>query len=300
MPQHGLVIIIPTLNRRELLINLLKTLRNSTVIPEATYVVDSSDTFVELPREFRTINLKHVNSSVKSAAYQRNLAIEIILGEKLNFDFVAFLDDDIEIYPSYFEDLLRRFETNLDYVGISGHAISHDSKNRNRERTLWSDFIGLTGEPGSITKALVNVSPAGISEFSNVEWLIGCSMWRRVVIENFKFENDFKGQSLFEDVIFSYRAKSLGKIGFDPGVKFLHLLSTQERPSEKRHYQAWITNRYRIFRYSLNEFSKLRFWNLNIIIFLNCLIKAPFSSKERGKTAGIFLGIINLIILHRN
>jgi GT2 family glycosyltransferase len=292
-PCQGLIVIIPTLDRRELLIEVLQDIRKSTVIPRTTYVIDSSDIFVELTEEFKDINLKHIKSPVKSAAHQRNRAIELALSADSKFGFVAFLDDDIEIYPTYFKELLQRFAEHQDFVGISGLAENQIIKDR--KRSILSDFIGLTGKSGSITKALVNISPASIHEFKEVDWLIGCAMWKRVVIEKLRFEDDFHGQSIFEDVIFSYRAKSLGRIGFDPEIKFKHLLSPTGRPSDRIHYRNWVTNRHRLFIYTKREFSKVAFWQLTTTLIIVFFVKSLSNFREREKSIGIILGIKDLI-----
>jgi len=290
---QGIVVIVPTLERQELLLELLQNLRRCKITPTAVVVVDSSNVFIDQSQNFQDIHLKHIKFLIKSAASQRNRAIELILSENLDFEYVAFLDDDIELGQYYFKQLLNRFKHNPDFVGISGLA-----KNQgiiDRKRNFLSDFLGLTGRAGCITKALVNISPEGIKEFKEVDWLIGCSMWRRIVIENVTFEVDFQGQSLFEDVIFSYKAKSFGKIGFDPEVSLKHLLSPKGRPNEILHYRAWITNRYRMFTYSKDEFSRFSFWLLNYFLFFSSLVKALFNGRARKKMIGILLGIKDVI-----
>jgi GT2 family glycosyltransferase len=291
---EDIIVIIPTLDRHELLIELLFSLTSSTVLPIATYIVDSSDISVDLEEKYKNIRLKYLKSHIKSAASQRNQAIEFALTQELDFGFVAFLDDDVRIYDTYFEDLLKRFRENPDFVGISGLAVG--ISNKDRDRSVWSDFLGLTGEAGSLTKALVNVSPAKIEKFKEVNWLIGCAMWKKIVIENIRFEEDFRGQSLFEDVIFSFKGREWGKIGVDPQIKFQHLLSQLGRPSERIHYEAWVHNRYRLFSYSKDEFSKLAFWRLNLILLIITSFRAIVNHRERDKVLGILRGIFRVFL----
>ena len=51
-----------------------------------------------------------------------------------------YLDDDIEIYPTYFKELLQRFAENQDFVGISGLAENQIIKDRKRY-TRSDDFM---------------------------------------------------------------------------------------------------------------------------------------------------------------
>jgi hypothetical protein len=78
------------------------------------------------------------------------------------------------------------------------------------------------------------------------EWLIGCSIWDFQKINALRFEEDFYGQSLGEDVIFSLKASSLGRIAADPTVIINHLESSIMRPNPEEFLYMWVRNRKRI------------------------------------------------------
>jgi glycosyltransferase involved in cell wall biosynthesis len=297
-PSGNIVVIIPTRNRGALLRNVLEMIRNNHLLPICTIVVDSSDIFEDISHDFVDLGLKHIYSPIKSAAIQRNVGIQKALEIVTNFDFVSFLDDDIEINPNYFEKVSVRLSRNPDFIGISGIAMSN--KNSVRKENCLTSFIGLTGRPGSLTRAVINISPSGLEKFEEVDWLIGCSVWRKEVIDFFQFEPDFEGQSLFEDVIFSYRARVLGKIGCDPRIELKHLFSSQERPGTKDHYTAWVVNRFRIFKYTSGEFSKMAFWFLNVILLIVSLAESIYSKEDRLKSKGLIIGFFRIMFPGRS
>ena len=287
------VLVVPTINRPILLRELLQSVNSGLVLPKAIFILDASDSFVDAARDFPKLNIQHVHSEIKSAAAQRNRGIELSLSIVQDFEFIAFLDDDILIDSRYFANVSQRFKENPDFVGISGIALNSETKQR--QRSIITDAFGLTGKAGSITKALVNISPEGISNFEEVGWLIGCSVWRRQVIEQIRFEDDFSGQSIFEDVIFSYRARLLGRLGVDPNITIKHALSEVGRPNSKRHAYFWVCNRYRLFRYSKKEFSQSRFWILNLILFGASAIRGIVQPHQRGRAIGLFCGTVEVL-----
>jgi GT2 family glycosyltransferase len=272
---------------------MLASVVSGIVRPNIIFIVDASDSFEDLTAEFPNVRVNHVHSKIKSAASQRNIGIELSLKANINFDFIAFLDDDTLVDHRYFADILQRFKENLDFVGISGIAINKEIKHRQRSKI--TEILGITGEAGSITKSLVNISPEGISSFGEVQWLIGCSVWRRCVVEQILFESDFSGQSLFEDVIFSYRAGRIGKLGVDPKLRIVHTLSEIGRPDSRKHAFFWVINRYRLFQYSKNEFSRRKFWILNLTLLIVSAIRGIAQTHQRARARGIFGGVLVLL-----
>ena len=287
------VLVVPTINRPTLLREMLASVNAGLVRPQAIFILDASDTFDDAAQDFPDLKIKHVHSEIKSAAAQRNRGIELSLSVIQDFDFMAFLDDDTLVDARYFALISQRFNENPDFVGISGIALNQDTKQR--RRSIITDALGLTGDAGSITKALVNISPEGISNFKEVQWLIGCSVWRRRVVEQIRFENDFSGQSIFEDVIFSYRARQIGKLGIDPSISIKHVLSEIGRPDSRSHAYFWVTNRYRLFRYSKKQFSRSRFWILNWILFGVSAMRGITQPNQRGRATGIFFGSVAIL-----
>jgi GT2 family glycosyltransferase len=293
--ENSFAVIVPTRNRQNLLVGLLRNLEGTTLSPRIVLIVDSSDCFFDENVYSKTLNIRIIHTAIKSAAQQRNIGLEYILKnfEKSQIPYISFLDDDVRVPVDYLQQIARLFESNSDAVGISGFA-KNDS-HLVRKRSFLTDFLGITGEPGKMTKAVVNISPFGIEEVKEVDWLIGCSTWRRSAIEAIRFEEDFFGHSLFEDVIFSLRVKKQGKLLYDPNIVLAHLLQSEMEGSLIEHYQDWVKNRYRIFDYSIPKLSKMRFWILTLVLLTSSSIQAFWSARQRKKVLGISKGVLSIL-----
>ena len=295
--KSGLALIIPTRNRPDLLRRLLANLEEVSLKPDVIIIVDSSDPGKnsELKSEF--INIHQIMTGYKSAAIQRNIGLDYLDNYKKAEDisFISFLDDDVMVPNDYFDLALRGLTQTKDCVGLSGIAKTSEDTRTKIRRNWLTDWIGITGNPGALTSAAVNISPIGLTTRSEVDWLIGCSTWKAISFHNLRFEPDFYGQSIFEDVIISARARKLGKLICDPSIDLQHDLATEGRPITKVHYLNWVKNRFRIFSYDVPNLSKYKFWFLTLLLIASSALLAPFSTHNRGKFVGLALGAKQLV-----
>lgn len=284
-------IVVPTRNRFTLLAELVTNLERAYKKPRVVVIIDSSDECLFRETSSNILNLFTIRTHIQSAAQQRNLGLQYIFGNSIvsNVNYISFLDDDVRVPPDYLQKIQTIFDKFPNAVGVSGYAINE--LYRAQKRTKIRDFIGITGVPGTLTSAAVNISPFGIQSIQEVEWLIGCSSWRLDVIRDLRFENDFIGHSLFEDVIFSCNARKKGQLLYDPTLVLEHFLESEKSGNIKKHYMDWIKNRYRIFEYGVPNLSKVRFWVLALVLVTAAAGKAIFSKRERKKLIGLSLGV---------
>lgn len=287
-------VVIPTRNRKDSLLRLLRSLNGQNLIPDITLVVDSSDIALQLDTGEFDLNVKVYHSNRKSAAHQRNLGIEQLIHEYLDLEYISFLDDDVEIPVDYLEKTINYLKANTEVVGVSG--IAQAASDRDISTGYLSGRYLSHHPPGTISRSAINVSPSGLTEITEVEWLIGCSSWNKSVFYYTVFEDDFEGQSLFEDVIFSYKANRIGKLIVDPSVVVAHHLNDEGRPNLRMHYQSWVVNRARIFDYSDTDFSKIQFFSTLLFIISKNLPFALFGIKgAKEKVLGILSGLAKLV-----
>lgn len=243
-------VIIPTRNRGELLIGCLKAILDNSTKPNHIIVIDSSDLNCKNRVNYLSNTIEQEFTDIKSAAKQRNLGLNKV---PPNCDYVAFLDDDVLVPENYFSNLISSMEKN-GYIGISGQAINIENKlnikEKSRIQQLISQFFFLDStKNGTILKSGVNIPiKSENTKIVETEWLIGCSIWNFQKIKDLRFEEDFFGQSLGEDVIFSSKASRFGKIAVDPTVVLNHLESPIMRPNPEEFLCMWIKNRNRIVR----------------------------------------------------
>ena len=282
----SVAVVIPTLNRHHLLAELLSDLAKQEVLPEQVIVVDSSDEAFKI--ESNQIPITVIACTLKSAAVQRNIGIQYLEKSNSTIDFVAFLDDDVRPKPSYLKHLCQNLVENPKAVGVSGLAIAVGEKLKKPSRLLRN--LKLIGGEGSLSRAAINTPVRRTEGIIEVEWLIGCSVWRFNQVNELRFEEDFSGQSVFEDVIFSIRAAKKGILLVNSHVKFDHLMAVESRPNSLEHYRSWVVNRYRLKTISPESIDTWRFTLVNLLMLLSLVMRAQFLGA-----LGILLGSLELL-----
>jgi glycosyltransferase involved in cell wall biosynthesis len=289
------VVIIPTRNRPHLLEKIVDDVFGQTEKPGVLIIVDSSDTKSHIEqRSENSIQVHHLYTNIQSAAIQRNLGLEFFYEHYSHIPYVAFLDDDVRILPQYIETLTNFMGINAEYVGVSGIALGEEKK---KFRNWATDLIGLTGEEGEITKAAVNIPVRYKDSMKSIDvsWLMGCSIWKASTIEQTRFESEFLGASIFEDVIFSYSVmkKCKMKLAVLPSLTFEHELSPIGRPADYQYFSEWMSNRIVFQRLFPNDFPAISFYICNFAIGLLFVLSGMvrgFSSTKSG------IGIIHSIL----
>jgi GT2 family glycosyltransferase len=205
---------------------VLKCISNQTIKVNQVIVIDSSDSIleIEVSRQWE-FSFLHKHVKIKSAAIQRNIGLDHVF---VDSEFLCFLDDDVLPNPDYLLRLVSGLNK-VEAVGISGIALNpskHESM-RQKPKGLFGStqrIFGLDSNcDGKLLRSGVNIPVRTYSgPVQNVDWLIGCSVWRYSKILDLRFESDFLGQSLSEDVIFSVRASKRGQLLVDPNVHLAH------------------------------------------------------------------------------
>jgi glycosyltransferase involved in cell wall biosynthesis len=288
-----LEVVIPTRNRFEELVRLLKLLNEQKLKPVTVIIIDSSDEECRIEKVY-DFHLEYRHVSIKSAAIQRNLGLKLVSPK---CDYVAFLDDDVLPDEFYFGELIKTFEN--DTIGVSGMAVSlHDEYEPRKNRFSVNIFkrvfkLDSTVE-GILLHSGVNI-PIRLkkSGIHKTDWLIGCAIWKYAEIKTLGFEADFYGQSLGEDVIFSVKAAQ-GKFSLlvNSNVLLLHEESIKNRPNSVDFWNMWVFNRYMMIarlpkgKVSSGSFHLANFGQI-IILISKCILKCDFNFYP---IKGIFSG----------
>ncbi|MGD0678646.1 MAG: glycosyltransferase family A protein, partial [Polyangiaceae bacterium] len=121
-----LSVVIPTCNRRDELLSLLRDLSRSTHLPQEILIVDSSDQeattvgstdFVQFP----SLAIHYIRSPVQSVCVQRNIGIREAKGS-----WVFLCDDDIEVPPNYLARIIEHINTHPRAGALSGLVLEQD------------------------------------------------------------------------------------------------------------------------------------------------------------------------------
>ena len=290
-----LFVIIPTRNRKISLLQVLDSLDEQTYTPNLVIIIDSSDEELDIDSHFYpNLEIKLISTNIKSAAVQRNIGLDELRGEE---GFVAFLDDDTFPSKLYLEQLYNRIE-DLNCVGVSGvtqnkFVSSCDGRSRGIPGIFRKLFMLDSAKDGMLLRSGIGIPVRNFSnELVKVSWLISCSIWNLSKIRDLRFEKDFIGQSLGEDVIFSYRASKIGDLYVDSRVKLRHDESEIGRPNEIELQSMWVTNRFRLIQImGSTNLNLLSFWWSNLGRFTYVLANLPLRPRRSLLQAmGLFLG----------
>lgn len=203
--KHKIAFIIPTRNRHELLSRLLYSIQAQTVKPNQVIVVDGSDQSIEPKiKQSLSSSISYVRVYPPSLTKQRNAGLKA-----LNDDvtLVGYLDDDIILEKDAVEAMLRFWEHCSEDVGGTSFNITNNPTERNPvEKIIKKLFCIDNGKGGAVLCSGYNTLLSPVLKDTYTEWLCGgATVWRRQVIEDFKYDEWFAGWAFIEDVDFSFR-----------------------------------------------------------------------------------------------
>ena len=185
-------------------------------------------------------------------------------------EVVAFLDDDTELIPNYFEELIKTFADNPEISGVGGVAINENGwsltePNKKYDPNRYFQFEGFVYKEGqrNVMRNYLglqsNLGPGRMPEYSHgktcgfplngkiyeVDLLIGMSFaFRKKVFDSLRFSTYFEGYGLYEDADFSIRALQFGKNVINTKVQLSHYHHPPGRPNQYKYgkmvVQKWL------------------------------------------------------------
>jgi GT2 family glycosyltransferase len=247
-----LSVIVPTLNRRQDLLEFTETLVAQTRRPNEFIVVDAG----QVP-DMEEALLEALDGSGIALVYrrskagtslQRNIAMDLMSGE-----FIFMFDDDILLETNYIEKTLEVFSTPMNPpIGCVLGTFSSPSRPRGWQQK-WFKVFGMTH---SIEGEEASLHPGG-----GVSWLIepthdvavpvasgGRTAYRYQSIENERFDEFLPGYTLAEDVEFSYRIAQAWTIVQSPDCRLFHKRSPSSRVDYGDRVSRLIYSRFYFFK----------------------------------------------------
>ena len=321
-------LIICTYLRPISLLNLLQSIEIQYFYPYEILIVDGStnDETAKMLNEnnFQKINYFQVEPQFRGLTKQRNFGIAKVAKE---CDIVAFLDDDTELMPNYFEVLKETFLSDDKITGVGGIAINENgwrpikpSEKLNKYRFFEFDgFVYKEGIRNVLRNYLglhSNLPPGKMPAYSHgktcgfplngkiyeVDLLIGMSFaFRREVIEQIKFSTYFEGYGLYEDADFSIRALKFGKNVINTNLQLNHFHHPSGRPDQYKYGKMVVRNGWYVWRVKNKKPNYVAIIKWNSITFLLTLIKFSNTLTTKEKKAaftesiGRIVGWLSLI-----
>lgn len=269
-------IVIPTYNRPKDLQNTLQSLKFISKSIREIIVVDqskNSDT-KRLIKSIKIKNLKYIFSNIPSITKARNLGVKYTYSKSR---IICFLDDDVTLDKSYFEEIIKIFNSHENAKAVAGYTqTKRENKVSPFENLLRKLFFLGHLEKGKarIIGAYGNTYPSSLSRVINVQWLPGVNMaYKKEVFKEQQFDENLIGYTVAEDIDFSYRLykKYPFSLYLTPKARLVHRVSMVERvPTERMSYINQVDHFYFFFKnFESSYINNLKFiWSLYGITLL--------------------------------
>jgi len=214
----SIAIIIATLGRKEIVEQTLSSLAVRKAVPHSVIVVgtdknDLPDVPANLPFQLRLLI-----APAKGSAIQRNFGIKEL---PPSIEFVAFLDDDMEVHDDYCAEVENVFRSSPDAAGFSGCILANGNIDRAAARQLLDSHQVPAGMPGF--------------GFYPKRWpgFYGCAMnIRRRWLDVEQFDERLPLYAVGEDCEIGFRLSRHGFIGGSARCPVAHLATRSGRLSE--------------------------------------------------------------------
>jgi len=259
-------VIIPTLDRSEVLIDTLNNLLRQDYPDFEIIVVDQTENQKKAVLDFisRNANIKYLKLQQKSLPNARNAGVEKSTGE-----IVLFVDDDVEIRDKQF--ISHHANNYFEHkIGLVGGRVIYDWLENKRfplvGRFLIFGLIEITNFNAN-SRAKIDHAPGG-----------NFSCLKTVYQQVGGFSMLYKGSAHMEETDFCFRVRRAGyKLFFEPKAVLKHLQFSSGgcRVLDIYDLRYWLVHNY-IFFY-LRNFSKILF----PLAFVREYFWCVFSSLKR-------------------
>ena len=285
--KHKIAFIIPTRNRPELLGKLLRSIQDQTVMPHQVIIVDGSDISIEPKiKEFLSPIFSYNYVFPPSLTKQRNAGIKQLDGK---ITLAGYLDDDVVLENDAVEKMLLFWEHCPDDVGGTSFNIINAPKRNLLGRSVARLFC-MDGSRGKVLPSGFNTDVYPLLEDTYTEWLCGgATVWRKEILENYKYDEWYVGCSYQEDTDFSFQVAKKYKLIVVQKAKLHHNPPPYDQRKNKTLGKMNVIGRYHFVRKHAQMSVPMFYWGA----FGEILYNITRSICERNM-GGILLASGNL------
>lgn len=248
--------IIPTKDRPEELKNLLLTIKKQSYKPQQIIIVDAGCREIADLITIDEVSIDYVKVGFASLARQRNKGLEYVLP---GITLIGFLDDDIEMQDNAIEEMLKFWQGAPDNLGGAIFNVITDKT----PRFWWLKVFFLTGARrlGVVLRSGYNTKICPTERNISTQWLLGgVTVWKREVLERFKFDEWFQGYGLFEDFEYSYRVGKFYRLAVVSKARVKHHYLGIRRKDNYLFGKMEMINRYYIVKKNTELSILLFYW----------------------------------------
>src|ERR1700722_5536143 len=215
---HSVGVVIATVGRKEVVEQTIRSLATRKSIPAIVIVAgaDQNDLPGSLPET--PFQVQSLIAPTKGSAIQRNFGIQNL---PVSVEFVAFLDDDMEVHNDYCAEVENVFRSTPDVAGFSGYIMANGNIDRARARQMLDGYQVPSGMPAF--------------GFYPGRWpgFYGCAMnVRRRWLSVEQFDERLPLYAIGEDCELGFRLSRHGSVGGSARCPVVHLAARVGRISE--------------------------------------------------------------------
>ncbi len=190
-------VILCSFGRPGVLDETVQSILNQTVVPEEILIACPS--LIHVEEMTRTRDKVRFIATPLGLTLQRNEALEHV-GDT---DLIAFLDDDMELCPTYLERMAELFTCDPELIVASGHMLADGGRgamvSRKQAKALCAEAEGIGSDPN-----LLETKP--------LDYGYGCNLIvRSAVGKSFRFDENLSLYAWLEDSDYSHRCTRGGK-----------------------------------------------------------------------------------------
>lgn len=282
---HKVAFVVPTKDREKDLRVMLSSLERQTHLPDQIVVVDGSEPVIEhVLHDFPRLPINYVRVFPPSLSAQRNAGMAQL---REDITLAGYLDDDLELEPDAIEQMLSFWNKASEEYGGASFTIT------NAPRPPYSRILSIVGldhpVPGKVLPTGM-VSPFGIPQQDiNVDWLCGgATVWRRDVIDQYKYDEWFQGTGYLEDVDFSFNVREKKKLAVVALAKTAHY-HHPIRPDRYQLLGKWqVINRlYMVTKYRQRGLSPIKAWLVTPFLVLFNILRSLLGGNLNGARCAV-------------
>ncbi|MGO8787124.1 MAG: glycosyltransferase family 2 protein [Terriglobia bacterium] len=244
-----IAIIIPTLGRCDELRRMLRSLARQTHVSDQVVIVDEAGEGNDLAREFPALSISVTTFPRGSASAKRNRGVQHVSS---GIDLIGFMDDDIVLDPGAIEAMLDFWKhAPSEVAGASCNWMNPPPRDASRLKSLrLVSRLGLYDSRGGLVMRSGFQTVIGIvSETRYVQWLpSGAAVYPRRILEEYCFDEWFRGYSYLEDLDFSYTLGKMYKLAVVANAQFHHYPSEIGRLDPYVFGKREVVNRFHFVR----------------------------------------------------
>lgn len=218
---------------------LMESIGRCPMGPKGVVVVDASTGqtpgHVSIERKFGTrIPVFRIGSDA-GLPHQRNIGISFVFSqtEFQDCDVISFLDDDVEVSPDYFDELVKCFDTDENLICVG--AVDDALREKRRVRLALRIALVDAKSRGKLLRSGFATLPSASGHLIATDWVPGLAMsFRRHLFNSHRFDERIAFYG--EDLEFQLRIGHLGKIAISSQLHVVHNQSLLSRDSLRDHW----------------------------------------------------------------